>query len=57
MYVGRSAAKSAVALIQQHHDEPLSRQEIADTIGVSNDYLGRIFQQELGLSPWEYLIR
>ena len=49
--------KSAVAFIQQHHDEPLSRQEIADTIGVSKDYLGRIFQQELGLSPWEYLIR
>jgi signal transduction histidine kinase/AraC-like DNA-binding protein len=49
--------KRAIAFIQQHHDEPLSRQEIADTIGVSKDYLGRIFQQELGLSPWEYLIR
>ncbi len=49
--------KSAVAFIQQHHNEPLSRQEIADAIGVSKDYLGRIFQQELRLSPWEYLIR
>jgi YesN/AraC family two-component response regulator len=49
--------KGAVAFIQQHHNEPLSRQEIADAIGVSKDYLGRIFHQELGLSPWEYLIR
>jgi YesN/AraC family two-component response regulator len=49
--------KSAIGFIHQHHDEPLSRQEIADTIGVSKDYLGRIFQQEMGLSPWEYLIR
>jgi signal transduction histidine kinase/ABC-type sugar transport system substrate-binding protein/AraC-like DNA-binding protein len=49
--------KRVIAFIQQHHDEPLSRQEIADTVGVSKDYLGRIFHQELGLSPWEYLIR
>ncbi len=25
--------------------------------GVSRDYLGRIFHQELGLSPWDYLLR
>jgi signal transduction histidine kinase/CheY-like chemotaxis protein/ABC-type sugar transport system substrate-binding protein len=49
--------KRALALIQQRYDEPLSRQEIADAVGVSKDYLGRIFHQELGLSPWEYLIR
>jgi len=49
--------KRAIALIQQRYDEPLSRQEIADAVGVSKDYLGRIFHQELGLSPWEYLIR
>lgn len=49
--------KAALAFIQQHHAEPLSRQAIADSVGVNKDYLGRIFQQELGLSPWEYLIR
>lgn len=49
--------KQAIAFIQQHHDEPISRQEIADAVGVNKDYLGRIFHQELGLSPWEYLIR
>ncbi|HEX9370599.1 MAG TPA: ATP-binding protein [Roseiflexaceae bacterium] len=49
--------KRAIAFIQQHHDESLSRQAIADAAGVNKDYLGRIFHQELGLSPWEYLIR
>jgi signal transduction histidine kinase/ABC-type sugar transport system substrate-binding protein/AraC-like DNA-binding protein len=49
--------KQAIAFIQQHYNEPISRQEIADTLGVSKNYLGRIFHQELGLSPWEYLIR
>ncbi len=49
--------KQAIAFIQHQHGEPLSRQAIADAVGVHKDYLGRIFQQELGLSPWEYLTR
>jgi signal transduction histidine kinase/AraC-like DNA-binding protein/ABC-type sugar transport system substrate-binding protein len=49
--------KQAIAYIQQHYNELISRQDIADTLGVSKNYLGRIFHQELGLSPWEYLIR
>jgi signal transduction histidine kinase/ABC-type sugar transport system substrate-binding protein/AraC-like DNA-binding protein len=49
--------KQAISFIQQHHDEPLSRQAIAGALAVSKDYLGRIFHQELGISPWEYLIR
>lgn len=49
--------KAAIAYIQQHYDEPLARQSIADQVGVSKDYLSRIFHQEIGLSPWEYLIR
>ncbi|RPH59065.1 MAG: AraC family transcriptional regulator, partial [Chloroflexi bacterium] len=34
-----------------------TRQQMAKAVGVSEDYLGRIFQQELGLSPMEYLNR
>lgn len=49
--------KRAIAFIQQHYDEPLARQDLAAAVGVNKDYLGRIFQQELRLSPWEYLIR
>ncbi len=49
--------KGAVAFIQDCYAQPLTRQAIADHLGVSKDYLGRIFQQELQLSPWEFLIR
>ena len=35
----------------------LARQQIADVVGVNQDYLSRIFHQELGLSPWAYLNR
>jgi len=49
--------KRAVAYIQQHFARELSRQEIAGAVGISQNYLSRIFQQELGISPWEYLNR
>ena len=49
--------KQAVAYLHQHHAEPLSRRQIAEAVGVNKDYLSRIFHQELGLSPWEYLNR
>jgi AraC-like DNA-binding protein len=49
--------KRAIAYLHQNYDRPLSRGEIAQAIGVSEDYLSRIFRQELGLSPWDYLHR
>ena len=33
------------------------KQEIAFGIGVNEDYLTRVFGQELGISPWDYLTR
>ena len=49
--------KRAVAYLQQNYQRALSRQEIAQAIGVTENYLSRIFRQELGLSPWDYLNR
>lgn len=49
--------KQAIGFIQQQYAQPLSRQTIANAVAVHKDYLGRIFQQEMGLSPWEYLSR
>jgi YesN/AraC family two-component response regulator len=49
--------KRAVAYLHQHYDRPLSRWEVAEAIGVSEDYLSRMFNRELGLSLWEYLNR
>ena len=38
-------------------DRRLARWEIAEAVGVSEDYLSRVFSRELGLSPWDYLNR
>jgi signal transduction histidine kinase/AraC-like DNA-binding protein len=50
-------AKQAVAYLHQNFDRPLSRQEIADELGMSEDYFSRTFHKELGISPWDYLNR
>jgi AraC-like DNA-binding protein len=52
-----AVVKRAVAYLQQHHHRALSRQEIARAVGVTENYLSRIFREELGLSPWDYLNR
>ncbi len=49
--------KRTLAYICQNYDRSFSRQEMADSLGVSPRYLTRIFCQELGLSPWDYLNR
>jgi AraC-like DNA-binding protein len=49
--------KQTIAYLQQNYAERLTRQQVAKAVGVSEDYLGRIFLQELGLSPMEYLNR
>ncbi len=49
--------KKTVAYLQQNYPRALTRQEIAQAIGVTENYLSRIFRQELGLSPWDYLNR
>lgn len=49
--------KRTLAYLHQNYTRVLSRQEIADAVGVNKHYLSRIFHQEQGLSPWEYLNR
>jgi CheY-like chemotaxis protein len=49
--------KQAVAYIHQNYMRPLERWEIAVAVGVSDNYVSRLFFQELGLSPWDYLNR
>jgi YesN/AraC family two-component response regulator len=50
-------AKQAVAYMHQNYARPLARWKIAEGIGVSEDYLSRVFNRELGISPWDYLNR
>lgn len=49
--------KQALVYLQQNYPHTISRPEIAAAVGVSEDYLSRIFSKETGLSPWEYLNR
>ncbi len=49
--------KRTAAYLQQNYPRALTRQEIAQAIGVTENYLSRIFRKELGLSPWDYLNR
>jgi AraC-like DNA-binding protein len=50
-------AKQAIAYLHQNYTRPLSRWEIAEAVGVSEDYLSRVFTRELNISPWDYLNR
>ncbi|WP_322513502.1 substrate-binding domain-containing protein [Chloroflexus sp.] len=49
--------RKAMAYIHSHYDRPLTRQDIAHYVGMSEDYLTHCFRQELGATPVEYLNR
>jgi AraC-like DNA-binding protein len=49
--------KGALAYLHQNYMRPVSRWEIAEAVGVSEDYLSRVFNRELNISPWDYLNR
>lgn len=50
-------AKQAVAYIQNRYEEPITRADIAQAIGVSENYLTQVFHDEMGIALWEYLNR
>jgi AraC-like DNA-binding protein len=49
--------KQAIAFLHQNYARPVTRWEIADAVGVSDDYISRVFSRELNISPWDYLNR
>ncbi|HCA84958.1 MAG TPA: hypothetical protein DEQ61_05365, partial [Streptomyces sp.] len=49
--------RHALAYIEQHYRHPLSRWQLAQAAGVSENHLGRLFHRELGLTLWDYLTR
>jgi YesN/AraC family two-component response regulator len=49
--------KFALVYLYQNYSHNLSRKELAEQVGVSENYLSQIFRQELGISPWECLSR
>lgn len=49
--------RKAMAYIHTRYSEALTREEIADHIGISPDYLSDCFRQELGITPSTYIRR
>jgi len=49
--------KQAIAFLHQNYARPITRWEIAEVVGVSEDYISRVFNRELNISPWDYLNR
>ena len=49
--------RQAMACIQAHYTEGLTREDIAKSVGISADYLTDCFRQELGITPMTYLRR
>jgi signal transduction histidine kinase/DNA-binding LacI/PurR family transcriptional regulator/AraC-like DNA-binding protein len=47
----------AIAYIQGHYAEPLSREQIAAYIGMHENYLTDCFHREMGITPITYLTR
>ncbi len=47
----------ALVYIHQNYSRSLTRWEIAASVGVSEDYLSRVFLQELNLPLWDYINR
>ena len=51
------AVRKAMAYIHEHYAEPISRQDLARYVSMSEDYLTHCFRQELGMTPIAYLNR
>lgn len=49
--------KMAISHIHQSYHLPFSRRTLAEAVGVTESYLSKIFHEEVGISPWEYLTR
>ena len=55
-YTG-AIVKKAQLYLNRRFAAAVTRWKVADAINVSEDYLTRVFKKELGISPWDYLIR
>lgn len=43
--------------IVEHHAGAITREEIANALQVSDDYVSRVFRKETGMTPWQFLNR
>lgn len=45
---GDPVLKSALAYLEEHYAEEITREEIADDLGMNPDYLGKLFKRHMG---------
>jgi AraC-like DNA-binding protein len=53
----RRMARRAMAYMHEHYGEPISRQDVASYVGLSERHLTRCFRREAGVPPMTYLNR
>ena len=53
----RQLVRQAMAVIHVHYAEQISREDIANQLGISPDYLTDCFRQEFGITPITYIRR
>lgn len=49
--------KQAMQHIREHYKDNLSLDEVAESVGITSSYLGKLFKEEIGLSYTEYVNR
>ncbi|MCB0167292.1 MAG: DNA-binding response regulator, partial [Anaerolineae bacterium] len=49
--------KATIAYLHQNYALSITREDIAEAVGVSSNYLSKIFHEEVRLSAWDYLNR
>lgn len=49
--------RQAMVYIQKHYSDMISRQDLAQHVNISEDYLTYCFRQELGTTPIKYIQR
>ncbi len=54
---GRQLVERAISLAQEHGTEPFKVGDLAGRLGVTREHLSRLFAEELGMSPHQYLQR
>ncbi len=55
--VDNARMKGAMSYIQEHYTDPLTLEEIADSVHISKSECCRCFKRTLNLTPFEYLMK
>lgn len=52
-----TAIQKAIELMENHYNEALNTQEIANIIGVQRSYFSTLFKAHTGISPYRYFMQ